>query len=80
MTWVDWVIVLALALSVAFAAKEGFFYEVFSLAGVVVGYVLAAWEYTRVAAWLSPFTKTQWLAEVAGFLLIFVAVAMLAGI
>ena len=49
MTGIDWVIVVAVTLSMALAAKEGFFYEVFSLAGVVVGYLLAAWEYGHVA-------------------------------
>jgi len=37
MTGIDWVIVVAVTLSMALAAKEGFFYEIFSLAGVVLG-------------------------------------------
>jgi membrane protein required for colicin V production len=79
MTGVDWVIVVAMVLSMALAAKEGFFYEIFSLAGVVVGYLAAAWEYTRLAGWFSPYTRTQWVAEIGAFLLIFIAVAVLAG-
>jgi membrane protein required for colicin V production len=78
MTGVDWVIVVAVVLSMALAAKEGFFYEVFSLAGVVVGYLLAAWEYGHVAGWFSPYTRAQWVAEIGGFLLIFIAVLALA--
>ncbi|MGE5206975.1 MAG: CvpA family protein [Chlamydiota bacterium] len=80
MTWVDWTIVVAVVLSMALAAKEGFFYEIFSLAGVVLGYLLAAWEYGRVAGWFSPYTRAQWVAEIGAFLLIFIAVVGLAGI
>lgn len=79
MTGVDWVIVVAVVLSMALAAKEGFFYEIFSLAGVVVGYLLAAWEYGHVAGWFSPYTRAQWVAEIGAFLLIFIAVVVLAG-
>ena len=79
MTGVDWVIVVAVVLSMALAAKEGFFYEIFSLAGVVVGYLLAAWEYGHVAGWFSAYTRAQWVAEIGAFLLIFIAVVTLAG-
>ena len=46
----DWVIVLIVLLSVLQAISSGFLREFFSLAGVVVGYLLAAWEYPVVAA------------------------------
>ncbi|HEU5334345.1 MAG TPA: CvpA family protein [Terriglobales bacterium] len=80
MAVVDWVIVVAVVLSMALAAKEGFFYEIFSLVGVVVGYLLAAWQYGRIAGWFSPYTRAQWVAEIGAFLLIFVAVVGVAGI
>ena len=80
MAVVDWVIVAAVVLSMALAAKEGFFYEIFSLAGVVVGYLLAACQYGRIAGWFSPYTRAQWVAEIGAFLLIFVAVVAVAGI
>ena len=80
MAVVDWVIVVAVVLSMALAAKEGFFYEIFSLAGVVVGYLLAAWQYGRIAGWFSPYTRAQWVAEIGAFLLIFIAVVGLAGL
>ena len=47
----DWVIVLIVLLSVLQAIAQGFFYELFALAGVIVGYLVAAWEYPRLAAW-----------------------------
>jgi len=59
---------------------EGFFQEAFHLGGLVVGYLLAAWEYERFANWLAPYVKTPWVGEIAGFLVIFLAVLILARI
>lgn len=80
MNGADWVIVIVIFLSVAMAAAQGFFCEVFSLAGVVIGYLLAVWQYYRIAAWFEPYVKAQWVADGLGFLIIFVAVAVVAGI
>lgn len=79
MTGLDWLIVGILVLSVILAAAQGFFFELFSLAGVVVGYLLAAWEYQRIAPWFAPYVKNEWVAHAAAFLSIFVAVTVLAG-
>lgn len=80
MSGLDWLIIAVVLLSVALAAAQGFLFEAFSLAGVVLGYLLAAWEYQRVAAWFAPYVKQPWVAEIAGFLVIFIAVVLLAGI
>jgi membrane protein required for colicin V production len=80
MTAADWVIVAVVILSVVSAAIEGFFREAFNMAGLVVGYVVAAWQYQRPAAWLMAVLKPEWLADVLGFLVIFCAVLVLFGI
>jgi membrane protein required for colicin V production len=80
MSGIDWLILVVVAISVITAIAQGFFYEVFTLAGVVIGYLLAAWEYWRVAPWFAPYVKWPWAADLAGFLTIFVAVTILAGI
>ena len=54
----DWLIVLIVVLSVVQAIGQGFFYEFFSLVGVIAGYLLAAWEYPRVAAWYGRFVNS----------------------
>ncbi len=76
----DWAILAVLIVSVLVAASQGFFYEVFSLAGVVIGYLLAAWEYRAAAALFEPYVNSQSAANVAGFLTIFLAVVVLAGV
>jgi len=77
MTAADWVIVAVVIASVVSAAMQGFFREAFSMAGLVVGYVVAAWRYERLAAWLMSFLKSERLADVLGFLVIFFAVLIL---
>ena len=54
-------------------------FELFSLAGTVFGYLLAAWEYPVAARYLEPYVKNDLVAAGAGFLLIFLAVVVLAG-
>ena len=73
-------IALVVLLNVVSAAMQGFFAEALSLAGLVVGYVVAAWQYRRLAEWLMSFLKSEWLAEIFGFLIIFFAVLLVFGI
>src|SRR6202451_2466456 len=62
------------------AAMQGFFSEALTMAGLVVGYIVAAWKYRGLAEWLESFLKNVWLAEVLGFLVIFFAIVILFGI
>ena len=80
MNVLDWLIAIILVLSVLHAAAQGFVFELFSLVGTVFGYLLAAWEYPVVARYIAPYVKSNLVAGGAGFLLIFVAVVILAGI
>jgi membrane protein required for colicin V production len=76
----DWIILAIVLLNVVTAAAQGFFAEALSMAGLVVGYIVAAWQYQRLAGWLATFLKNDWLAEILGFLIIFFAVVLLFGI
>ncbi len=80
MTSADWVIVAVIVVSVIQAAISGFFHEAFGIAGLVFGYLLAAWNYQRLAARFAPHLKSMWLGEIAAFLIIFLAVLFLAGV
>src|SRR6266566_2201404 len=75
----DWVIMFIVLLSVLQAIAQGFLHEFFALAGVVLGYLLAAWEYPRAAAWYARYVNSPWAAEIAGFFTIFFVVVLLAG-
>lgn len=82
MTLVDWIIVAILAASVIGGLAQGFFRSAFSLGGLILGLVLAAWNYHWVAAILVTFLRSPMLSNAVAFLLIAIvimAVAHLAG-
>ncbi len=80
MTAADWVICVVVLLNVITAAMQGFFSEALTMAGLVVGYIVAAWKYRSIALWLESFLKNEWLAEILGFLIIFFAIVLLFGL
>lgn len=80
MSAADWVILLVVLISILQAASEGFFHEAFGIAGLVIGYILAAWQYQSFADWFAPHVQSQWVAQIFAFLLIFIGVMLLAGI
>ncbi|HEX4484654.1 MAG TPA: CvpA family protein [Terriglobales bacterium] len=80
MNLADWVILIVVLVATVHAASEGFFHEAFGIAGLVVGYVLAAWQYWRVARTFAPYVNSPWLADIFGFLIIFFLVVIVAGI
>jgi len=76
----DWAIVIVMALSVLAGLKQGFFRSVFSLGGLLLGLVLAAWNYARVAALLMPLVRIEPVADTIAFILIALFVMAVAGI
>lgn len=80
MTIADYLICALVLVNVITAAMQGFFSEALTMAGLVVGYIVAAWQYRVVAQWLETFLKNDWLAEILGFLIIFFAIVILFGI
>jgi membrane protein required for colicin V production len=80
MTVADWIIVLVILVSTVQAAASGFFQEAFGIAGLIFGYLIAAWQYHRLGGWLGNYLKSPELADSAAFLTIFLLVMVLAGI
>jgi membrane protein required for colicin V production len=80
MALIDWLIVIVLVVSVLSAAKKGFFLEAFSLAGVIVGLLLASWNYQRLLPWMTRWIHSWPAAEALSFLCIALGVMLLAGI
>jgi membrane protein required for colicin V production len=76
----DLIIVIVLLVSVVQAASSGFFQEAFSIAGLVFGYLIAAWQYPRLAGHFAAYISSRWLGEIVAFLAIFLGVMILAGI
>ena len=67
----DWIILLVLVVSVVQAASSGFFQEAFGIAGLVFGYLFAAWQYRHLAGHFAPYISSPWLGEIVAFLAIF---------
>ena len=80
MTPADWLIIAVILLNVMLAAMHGFFAEALSMAGLVVGYVVAAWQYQTLAEWLLKFLNSELLAEIFGFLIIFFVILTFFGL
>jgi membrane protein required for colicin V production len=70
LTLVDWAIVIFVALTVFGGLAQGFFRSVCSLAGLILGLALGAWNYRIVAAPLAGPMKSEELADILGFILI----------
>ncbi len=80
MTLVDWIIVVVLAAAVLGGIARGFFRSAFSLAGLILGLALAAWNYWRLAALMKPLIHSVEVANAIAFLMIALAVMAVASI
>lgn len=80
MTPVDWMIVVIFALSVLTAFINGFFVEVCSLGGLVLGVELGATEYPALTPWLARWIDSTAARDATAFLLIAILVMVAAGL
>lgn len=80
MAIVDWLIVVVLVVSVLSAAKAGLMVEVFSLAGLIFGLLLASWDYQLLVPWYSHWFHSLPVAETLAFLTIAFGVMILAAL
>lgn len=80
MTSIDWAILAILVISVVTAAREGLVVEVFSLAGLVVGLLLASWDYQKLTPWVGSWVHSVALAQALAFLLIALGVMLAAAL
>ncbi len=70
MTIVDWAIVIIMVIAVLGGMSQGFFRSFCSLAGLVLGLAVAAWNYGHVAALLLPVVRIRAVADTIAFLLL----------
>jgi len=82
MAWVDWAILIVLSVSILGGLAQGFFRSACSLGGLILGLLLAAWNYSHVALMFLPMVRIEPIGNTLAFLLIVIvvtAVANLAG-
>jgi membrane protein required for colicin V production len=80
MNLADLFIIVVLAVSVISAFVKGFFVEVFSLAGVILGLFVAAANYGGFSPWVSRVIPNREIANLVAFLVIAFVVMILAGL
>ena len=80
MNLVDVLILVVLIVSVVSAFVKGFFVEVFSLAGVILGLFLAAANYAALAGLIQRVVDSHEIANVIAFVLIALLVMVGAGL
>jgi membrane protein required for colicin V production len=80
MNLADLLIVVVLVVSVVSAFVKGFFVEIFSLAGIVLGLFIAAANYGGFSLWVLRVVHNREAANLIAFLLIALGVMVLASI
>ena len=80
MNLADLLIIILLAVSVVSAFAKGFFVEVCSLIGVILGLFIAAANYAGFAPWILRVVRNQAAANLISFLLIVLLVMVVAGL
>jgi membrane protein required for colicin V production len=77
MNWLDIVLLLILAWSVAASLRKGLTREILGLATVVLALLLALWFYGTAGSSLAPYVSSRSLANLGGFLAVFAGVMLL---
>jgi membrane protein required for colicin V production len=77
MNFFDWFLIAILAYSIIMAFMRGIILELFSLGGLIVGILLASWNYNHVAMFLERLITTPATAQIVAFLLIVIGVMVL---
>lgn len=78
MSWLDLVIVVVLAVGAFFGLRMGIIKAVLSLAGVIIGVVLAGQYYVALADVLPFFSETSSAAKIVAFAIILIGVMIVA--
>jgi len=76
----DWLLALILLYSIVRAILRGFILEAFALGGAVLGFLCACWFYEGLADQLAGLITKPQLAQLVAFLLIVVAIMIIAAL
>ena len=74
MNWLDIVLLIIIAGSVASSLRRGITREIIALASVILALILGTWFYGVAGAFLLPYVSSKEIAHFVGFILVFVGV------
>lgn len=76
MNWLDIVFLVLVAVFVFQGIRQGFTRQAIGLAATLAGLLLAAWFYAAAAEFLIPYLSSRALANIAGFMIVFLLVQL----
>ena len=76
-TFIDWVVLLLLLVSVVLAATKGFVRELIGMGSLILAFLFAAWFYPSAAAPFKDVVKTENIALFCGFSIVFLGTLVL---
>jgi membrane protein required for colicin V production len=79
-TFMDFLFTVIILLSIGFAVLKGLIREITSLVALVGGFILATVYYADAARWLSEFARNDSVANLLGFMLIFLGCILVGAI
>jgi membrane protein required for colicin V production len=77
MNWLDVLLALIVAVSVYASFRKGLSREVIGLVSVVLALLLGIWFYGTASAFIQPHVSSRTVANLVGFLVVFVGVVLL---
>ncbi|MFQ5345045.1 MAG: CvpA family protein [Mariprofundus sp.] len=80
MNFVDYILITIVGLSMVLSLWRGFVREVVSLIGLVAAFLVASRLSGRTGDFLSPWISNATVADIAGFILVFVAIMIVTGL
>lgn len=79
-TFLDYLFIFIILISIGFALMKGLLREITSIVALIAGFILAVLYYRVPAAWLSAYTKTEAVAGLGGFLIIFLGCILIGAV
>jgi membrane protein required for colicin V production len=74
----DWTLIAVVAVSMIAGFRRGLVRTVLGIAGFIGGFLLASWDYERLAVWLLGMRviRSEWTAKLVAFLLLLALVGI----
>lgn len=76
MNILDIIFLILIGVSVMYSLIRGLIREVFSFLAIILGFFGASYGYSRVAEWLKEWVKQETVAQILGFAVLFLLVAL----
>ncbi|MBA3974162.1 MAG: hypothetical protein C0504_08105 [Candidatus Solibacter sp.] len=80
MNWLDFTLLILLAVFIVEGVTKGFIRQIAGLAALLLGILLGIWFYGAAGSFLLPYVSKPAVAKLLGFLLVFAGVQILGGI